>query len=167
MLAFLYLHSLTFPPFINQWFSHTLCFHISLVSIVSLVLYLCLCLGLPVVQGAISVVNEFVISFSTQTSSFLFLYSPIQQSRCTTHGENTEDAFPCATRDVHNPIPLKQMSYINLSPRKPRDERVRGERGGKDEEQRNDQGGFWKAAGSKSDPICYNATHTQTHTVGL
>lgn len=61
-----------------------------------------------------------VISLQIQTPFFLPLYSPILQSRCTTHGENTGDAFPCATRDVHNPIPVKQMSYISLSLRKPR-----------------------------------------------
>lgn len=57
------------------------------------------------------------------------LYSPITQSSCTTNGENTRDAFPCATRDVHNPIPVQQMSYINPSLRMPRYGNEREEEG--------------------------------------
>lgn len=146
-------------------FSHSLFPYFSSFLLLS-VLSFCHCLGLLTVLGAISVVNEWVLVtfFSTQTSSFLPLYSPIPQSRCTTHGENTGDAFPCATRDVHNPIPLKQMSYINLSLRKPRYEREwEGERGGKEEEQRNDQGGFWKGSRLKVRPHMLQCKHTHKH----
>ncbi len=160
MLVSLSLYSLTFPPFLNTWFSHTLCFHISLLLSLSLS-------GIANSSGS-HFSGEWVSPLSWAVFSYFFFNpnllphsSTVPQSRCTAQGENTGDAFPCATRDVHNPIPLKQMSYINLSLRKPRFEREREgdeERGGKEEEQRNDQGG------SMSDPTCFNAsTHTNTH----
>lgn len=47
--------------------------------------------------------------------------------------------------------------------------REKGREGGRGEEQRNDQGGFWKAAGSsKSDLTCYNtSTHTNSRIVTM
>lgn len=66
--------------------------------------------------------NEWVSELSFFFCNFFFnpnlLLPP--PSRCSMHGEDTRDAFPCATRDVHNPFPVKQMSYIKLSLRKPR-----------------------------------------------
>lgn len=53
-------------------------------------------------------------------------------------------------------------------PRYKREKEGEGERGRKEEEQRNDQGGFWKAAGSKSDPTCYNtSTHKHSRIVTM
>lgn len=101
----------------------------------------------------------FVIPFSTQTSSFLSLYSPSPQSRCTTHGENREDAFPCANRDFHNLFLLKQMSSINLSQRKPRYERVRGRGEKKTKNKGMIRDAFQKAASSSQTPYASMKAH--------
>lgn len=57
------------------------------------------------------------------------------------HGENTGDAFSYATRDVHNPILLKQMSYIKpLSEEATLGERDKEGEGGEGEEKRRNKG---------------------------
>lgn len=40
---------------------------------------------------------------------------PISFSKCTMHEGDTRDAFTCATRDMHNPFAVEQMSYINFT----------------------------------------------------
>lgn len=79
---------------------------------------------------------------------------------------NTGDAFPSATWDVHSPIFIKQMSYINLSLRAPHESSKEG-RDRRKERKKVNKGkirkAFFKAAGSiMSDPTCYNAC-TQTN----
>lgn len=68
-------------------------------------------------------------SVSTFAKSFFLLIWPIFKQDA---HRNSWEAFLWFTRDVHNPIPGEQMSYINLSVKKPsqKTERKR-RRGGK------------------------------------
>lgn len=169
MLAFLCLYCLTFPPFLNDWFAHSLCFHTSLV-IFFLVLSYSHCLFLPVISGAISVVNEsFCFLF------LLFLFQPKHIPFCFSAAPSLNPGAQCMEKiqKIHFHVPLG-MSTIQFYSNRCHISTVlwggfamkeKGEKGRKDKEQRNHQGGFWKAAGSKSHPVCYNA-NTQKHKVG-
>jgi len=78
--------------------------------------------------------------FSAELTSWFFSYfhfnpnllplslKPHFSSQMHNAWRNSRDAFLWSTRDVLNPIPVKQMSYINFSLRKPRckTERKRG-----------------------------------------
>lgn len=99
--------------------------------------------------------------FSPNSFPFFPLYNPIPQPRCATHRENPTDVFTCTTRDVYSPIPVKQMSYINLSLRNPckdREQRKGGEGAGR-KIRRNK--GINREAFACQTP--HATTHTHTH----
>ena len=159
MLAFLCLYSLTFPLFLNEWFFHTLfLIHFWLPpSPQSLLLSLCLWSGIADGLGR-HLSGEWASWFL-----IIFFLNPnllLPPSRCTMHEEDTRDGFPCATRDCPQSISSQtDVIYQPLSEEATLRERngvwEGGNRVENKEEQRNDQGGFWKAASRlKSDPTC-------------
>lgn len=166
MLAFLCLYCLTFPPFLNDWFSHSLCFHIPLVVICFLDLSYSHCLFLPVVSRAISVVNESFCYFFFNPNIFL---SISLQPHHSSQMHNAWRKYRGYISMYHLGCPQSNSTQTDVIYQLFSEEALlwknRGEKGRKDKEQRNHQGGFWKAAGSKSHPVCCNA-NTQKHKVG-
>lgn len=162
MLAFLSLYSLTFPPFPNEWSSHTLRFHISLLSSSSVPVWEFL-----IVQGAISAVSEWVL-FHEWFLVISFLSKPPPSSSLSPQPHPSiqmhdawrkipEMHFHVPLGMSHNPIPVKQMSYIKLSLWGSHATReMERERGGK---RRNK--GMIREAQSQTP----QATHTNTHRV--